>query len=75
MTGPNFYTIDFAREVVLQGKSTTFITIGRNDDALGSLDDLYVIVMPNTRTFNSYLRGVAFTRSHPMSTEVFISLI
>ena len=57
MTGPNFYTIDFAREVVLQGKSTTFITIGRNDDALGSLDDLYVIVMPNTRTFNSYLSG------------------
>ena len=56
MTGPNFYTIDFAREVVLQGKSTTFITIGRNDDALGS-DDLCIIIMPNTRTFNSYLSG------------------
>lgn len=56
MTGPNFYTIDFAREVVLQGKSTTFITLGRNDGVnLLPTDDLYVIVMPNTRTFNSYL--------------------
>jgi hypothetical protein len=58
MTGPNFYTIDFSREVVLQGKSTTFITIGRNEGInLLPTEDLYVIVMPNTRTFNSYLSG------------------
>ena len=56
MTGPNFYNIDFAREVVLQGKSTTFITIGRNDDVLNN-DELYAIVMPNTRTFSSYMSG------------------
>ena len=58
MTGPNFYTIDFSREVVLQGKSTTFITIGRDESNLLATEDLYVIVMPNTRTFNSYLSGV-----------------
>ena len=57
MTGPNFYTIDFSREIVLQGKSTTFITIGRDDAHLLASEDLYVIVMPNTRTFNSYLSG------------------
>ena len=57
MNGPNFYNIDFAREVVLQGKSTTFITIGRNDDVLAANEELYAIVMPNTRTFNSYLSG------------------
>jgi hypothetical protein len=57
MTGPNFYTIDFSREVVLQGKSTTFITIGRDDAHLAANEDLWVIVMPNTRTFNSYLSG------------------
>ena len=54
MTGPNFYTIDFAREVVLQGQSTTFITVGRDDNNLTPTDDVYIIVYPNTRTFNSY---------------------
>jgi len=60
MTGPNFYTIDFAREVVLQGKSTTFINIGRVESALAPTgtfvapDDVYIIVFPSARNFDSY---------------------
>jgi hypothetical protein len=55
MTGPNFYNVDFAREVVLQGQSTTFVTIARNDaDGISSDEDLFVIVYPNSRTFNAY---------------------
>ena len=57
MTGPNFYNIDFAREVVLQGQSTTFITIARNDAEPGAInndEDIFVIVYPNSRTFNAY---------------------
>ncbi len=57
MTGPNFYNIDFAREVVLQGQSTTFITIARNDEESGAIsenEDIFVIVYPNSRTFNAY---------------------
>ncbi len=53
MTGPNFYKIDFEREVVLQGKSSTFITINRNDDVLNKNETLYVMFYPNTRTFES----------------------
>ena len=53
LTGPNFYKIDFEREVVLQGKSTTFITINRNDDVLSANETLYVMFYPNTRTFES----------------------
>lgn len=53
MTGPNFYKIDFEREVVLQGKSSTFITINRNEDVLGTNETLYVLFYPNTRTFES----------------------
>ena len=51
ITGPDFYKIDFEREVVLQGKSTTFLTINRNDDVLAPSEDLYVVLYPNTRTF------------------------
>jgi hypothetical protein len=57
MTGPNFYNIDFAREVVLQGQSTTFITIARNDAEPGAIsndEDIFVIAYPNSRTFNAY---------------------
>jgi hypothetical protein len=57
MTGPNFYNIDFAREVVLQGQSTTFITIARNDAEPNAIDineDLFIIAYPNSRTFNAY---------------------
>lgn len=53
MTGPNFYTIDFDREIVLQGKSTTFITIGRNDNVLETRD-LCILILPSARTFDAY---------------------
>jgi hypothetical protein len=59
MTGPNFYTIDFDREIVLQGRSTTFLTIARNDSVLSQLDNLYVMVMPYTRTFESVASMIA----------------
>jgi hypothetical protein len=63
MTGPNFYSIDFSREQVLQGKSTTFITIGRNDSVLGN-NALYVLVFPHARTFDAYATADAkFTNS------------
>lgn len=52
-TGTNFYKINFEREVVLQGKSTTFLTINRNDDVLSAAENLYVMIYPNTRTFES----------------------
>ena len=57
MTGPNFYNIDFAREVVLQGRSSTFITIERNSSVLSPLEKVYVLMFPHTRTFNSFSRG------------------
>ena len=53
LTGPNFYSIDFDREVVLQGKSTTFITINRNNDVLSEDETLYAILYPMSRTFES----------------------
>lgn len=51
--GPKFYNIDFEREVVLQGKSSTFITINRNENFLATNETLYVVFFPNTRTFES----------------------
>ena len=67
MTGPTFYTIDFAREVVLQGRSTTFINIGRVESELVPIspftvpDDVYIIVMPSARNFDSYASVSAVT--------------
>ena len=67
MTGPNFYTIDFAREVVLQGRSTTFVNIGRVESALAPTgtfanpDDVYIIVFPSARNFDSYASVSALT--------------
>ena len=59
MTGPNFYTIDFDREIVLQGQSTTFVTIARNDfpGVAGGNGDVYIMLFPNTKTFHSYYSG------------------
>lgn len=55
MEGPNFYSIDFSREQVLQGKSTTFVTIARNDDGGMENDEiLYIIPFVSTKTFNCY---------------------
>jgi len=52
---PSFYKIDVEREVVLQGKTTTFISIIRNDATLfGPIlpnEDLYIIGFPQAYTF------------------------
>ena len=50
-TGPNFYQIDFEREVVYQGKTTSFLTIRRNDSVMTSNEKLYVMVYPQINTF------------------------
>ncbi len=54
MKGPKFYSIDFTREIVLQGKSNAFLTISRNDDELNQDETLYIVAYPSTNTFNSY---------------------
>jgi hypothetical protein len=67
MTGPNFYTIDFAREVVLQGRSSTFINIGRVESELAPVapfsipDDVYIIIFPSARNFDSFASVSALT--------------
>ena len=67
MTGPTFYSIDFAREVVLQGRSTTFINIGRVESELAPVspftrpDDVYIIIFPSARNFDSYASVSAIT--------------
>ena len=59
MTGPNFYTIDFDREIVLQGQSSTFVTISRNDfnGNVAGTNPVYIMLFPNSRTFNSFYSG------------------
>jgi hypothetical protein len=57
-TQPNFYKIDCEQEVVVQGKTTTFVTITRNDldPTLTYKKDLVVILYPEANTFNTYAR-------------------
>ena len=52
----NFYKINFEREVVLQDKSTTFLSINRNDDIQGmpNQQDLVILVYPQGGTFNTF---------------------
>ena len=54
-TIPNFYKIDCEREVVLQGKSSTFVTITRNDDVGGidAGDALVIVPYVQANTFNT----------------------
>lgn len=54
-TVPNFYKIDCEREVVLQGRSSTFVTITRNDGTGGisPTDDLIVIPYVQANTFSA----------------------
>jgi hypothetical protein len=58
---PNFYKIDCEQEVVVQGKTTTFVTISRNDDSydMPSANDLVVIIYPEANTFDTYARVTA----------------
>lgn len=54
MAIPNFYKIDVEREVVLQGRSSFFITISRNDIGLGAMlptEKLCIIGFPQSYTF------------------------
>jgi hypothetical protein len=58
MSAPNFYKIDCEREVVVQGRSSTFITIARNDQTGSSLspsEDLVVIAYPQPNTFETHI--------------------
>ena len=57
-TQPNFYKIDCEQEVVVQGKTTTFVTITRNDEdpVMKIKDDLVVVIYPEANTFNKYAR-------------------
>jgi len=59
----SFYKIDFTRELVLYGKTTTWINLGRNPehdniDVVGEIKnqkfDIYAIIYPSTRTFNHW---------------------
>jgi hypothetical protein len=57
MANPNFYKIDCEREVVVQGRSSVFVTISRNDDAGSPLpvtDDLVIVAYPQANTFETY---------------------
>lgn len=55
---PNFYKIDCEQEVVVQGKTTTFVTITRNDQDsdMPPNYDLVVVPYPEANTFNTYAR-------------------
>ena len=61
-----FYKIDFEREVVVQGKSSSFLTIARNDDGLtGSIPSdksLVILIYPQANTFESHgkLTGLSY---------------
>jgi hypothetical protein len=54
-TIPNFYKIDCEREVVLQGRSSSFVTITRNDAAGGisSSDTLFILPYIQANTFET----------------------
>jgi hypothetical protein len=56
---PNFYKIDCEREVVLQGRSTFYITIARNDAQLGVLEDLAIFPYLQSTTFSTHVKDVS----------------
>ena len=59
-TGPSFYKIDFERENVFQGKTTSFLSIRRDETVMSSSEKLYVIVYPQANTFET---AAAFSAS------------
>jgi hypothetical protein len=63
MATPNFYKIDVEREVVLQGKSSTFVTITRDDTVMASGEYLYIIGFPQAYTFEE--RAEILTNANP----------
>ena len=54
MSTPNFYNINFEREVVVQGKNTTFLSITRNDEEIGADQDLVIVLYPQRNTWEQY---------------------
>jgi len=67
MTGPNFYKIDCEREIVLQGKSSYFLTITRNDSAEpGAIDPnnyLCLVLYPQPNTFETHIADVEIEKT------------
>jgi len=55
MSTPNFYNINFEREVVVQGKNTTFLSITRNEDEFNPNDNLVVVLYPQVNTWEHYV--------------------
>ena len=68
MPSPNFYKIDFEREVVLQGRTTTFVTITRDDTVMAPNEVLYIIGFPQAYTFEQ--RGEIITGSGAITSAV-----
>jgi hypothetical protein len=63
MPNPEFYKIDCEREVVLQGKSSFYVTIARNDSVMHPSETLCVILYPQPNTFETH-----YTLSANMNT-------
>ena len=64
MSAPSFYKIDCEREVVMQGKSSLYITVSRNDDPTTGMlvtDDLYVCVYLQPYTFETHYQELTIT--------------
>ena len=51
---PNFYNINFDREVVVQGRNTTFLSITRNENILMPNQKLVVVLYPQTGTWEHH---------------------
>ena len=55
MSTQKYYNINFEREVVVQGKNTTFLSITRNEEEFTDPDDNLVIVLyPQVNTWEHY---------------------
>ena len=54
MSTQKFYNINFDREVVVQGKNTTFLSITRNESEMGTNDSLVVVLYPQVNTWEHY---------------------
>ena len=54
MNTQNYYNINFEREVVVQGKNTTFLSITRNENEFDPNDNLVVVLFPQVNTWEHY---------------------
>lgn len=64
---PYFYKIDFSRDIVVQGKSSTYITITRNDGLASHqilpTEDLIIVLYPQADTFETHFLQLPITGS------------